>query len=390
MTLDGEAAADVLTGAVVAKAVEPESGGAPSASVVPQSLCLNCGAGLTDAYCASCGQSAHIHRNFRSLGHDVLHSVFHFEGKFWRTMPELVFRPGRLTRRYIDGERAKFISPMALFLFTVFVMYGVFAFTSELDWENPPPLPPMPGPPDIFGAEGLEEAAQPALGATMDAIEESIEDLRGKLDDADLSDSDRSALEIELRNLELSRAFIQPAATGDSERDEGLTVEARASDASEAEQPTADEATGSEPTNLFARAIQKLEENPDLVFYKMKSNGYKWSWLLVPLSIPFMWMLFLSRREFPLYDHAVFLTYSISFMMMLLIMSTLAQIAGAGGSVQAALLMLIPPLHLYKQLRGAYGLSRAGALVRLFFLLASAVIVLSIFATMLLLMGALE
>jgi hypothetical protein len=75
--------------------------------------CRNCGAALAGAYCSACGQPAHLHRSLASLGHDLMHSVFHFEGKFFRTLPELAIHPGRLTRRYIDGERAKFISPMA-------------------------------------------------------------------------------------------------------------------------------------------------------------------------------------------------------------------------------------------------------------------------------------
>ncbi len=57
--------------------------------------------------------------------HDLLHGVLHFEGKIWRTLPMLAWRPGELTRRYIDGERAKFVSPIALFLFSVFLMFAV-------------------------------------------------------------------------------------------------------------------------------------------------------------------------------------------------------------------------------------------------------------------------
>ena len=36
----------------------------------------------------------------------------------------LAWRPGELTRRYIDGQRARFISPIALFLFCVFLMFA--------------------------------------------------------------------------------------------------------------------------------------------------------------------------------------------------------------------------------------------------------------------------
>jgi len=59
--------------------------------------------------------------------HDLAHGVLHFEGKIWRTLPLLAWRPSALTRRYIDGERARFVSPMALFLFSVFLMFAIFS-----------------------------------------------------------------------------------------------------------------------------------------------------------------------------------------------------------------------------------------------------------------------
>jgi len=376
MTVEGgEAAADVLTGAVVANALEPDAGGARSAGGEPRPACLNCAAELTGAYCASCGQSAHIHRSFRSLGLDILHSVFHFEGKFWRTIPELVFRPGQLTRRYIAGERAKFISPIALFLFTLFLMYGIFAFLPDMDWEDPPPFPELPRGPDRL--EGF------ALGG-----DEGISDLSPGLIDVQLPSPPRVELSQEIPALEFPTQSSADVSVESARPPRA--EETRAARESGAELPADEEDKSAERANVFTRAAAKLEENPDLVLYKMKSNGYKWSWLLVPLSIPFMWALFFWRREFPLYDHAIFVTYSISFMMILVITSTLAQLAGVGASVQAALLMLVPPLHLYKQLRGTYRLSRLGALVRLVFVLVAAGAVLSAFVTMLLLIGALE
>ena len=65
--------------------------------------------------------------------HDLLHGVFHFEGKIWRTLPLLAWRPGELTRRYIDGQRARFVSPIALFLFSVFLMFAVLSLTGDFD-----------------------------------------------------------------------------------------------------------------------------------------------------------------------------------------------------------------------------------------------------------------
>src|SRR5690349_15329269 len=109
-------AGEVVTGGLWAAAVEPAHG--RQGEGTHGSTCLNCGEALTGAYCATCGQTAHVHRTLGAIWHDLMHSVLHFDGKIWRTLPELALRPGDLTRRYIHGERAKFVSPFALFLFS--------------------------------------------------------------------------------------------------------------------------------------------------------------------------------------------------------------------------------------------------------------------------------
>jgi hypothetical protein len=123
MSSELEGAAEAVTGAVLARAVEPMAGEGAGRSVP---VCLNCSTPLTAAYCGACGQKARVHRTLGAFAHDALHSVLHFDGKVWRTLPLLAWHPGRLTRRYIHGERARFVSPLALFLFCVFLAYAVF------------------------------------------------------------------------------------------------------------------------------------------------------------------------------------------------------------------------------------------------------------------------
>jgi hypothetical protein len=109
--------------------------GAASDGHTHESACLNCGTQLIGDHCHACGQRAHVHRTLGAFFHDLLHGVLHLEGKTWRTLPMLAWRPGELTRRYIDGERARFVSPLGLFLFTVFLMFVVFSSIGG-------PLPP--------------------------------------------------------------------------------------------------------------------------------------------------------------------------------------------------------------------------------------------------------
>ncbi len=388
MSGEGEAAGDVLTGAIVAGTIEGASGKKGPAAHGGQ--CLNCGAALDGAFCSSCGQRAHLHRSLLHLGHDILHGVFHFEGKLWRTIPELFFHPGRLTRRYIDGERAKFISPMALYLFTVFLMFGVFSFTTSNVFDSTK---------ESVAGDVVEQWKEDNQSA-KERTQERADAVREELDDPDLSPQKRAELEQKLSELQSAQVVMDALAKGDWAALQNLETNETAKQALEEAKAKADagvnkKSSSSTDINIgwpalqerLERNVKELKDNPSLAFYKLKIASYKYSWALIPLSVPFMWLLFFWRRDIHLYDHAIFITYSISFMMMFLIVLTLAAAFGVSGAIWGTALGIVPPLHLYKQLRHAYKLSRFGAWLRLFLLSIAISIVLTIFFVLLLMIG---
>jgi hypothetical protein len=140
----------------------------------------------------------------------------------------------------------------------------------------------------------------------------------------------------------------------------------------------------------WRRVVKGLTENPELLSYKMKVNGYKYSWALIPMSLPFMWLLFVRRRDIHMYDHAIFVTYSITFMMMLMTVVSLIGGLLLPSRYLSPIVQAGAAVHMYRQLRGAYGLSARGAWLRVIPLLTSAGIVLLIFVAALVLLGALE
>jgi hypothetical protein len=83
-----------LSEAVIATGATPTS-----ATHVQQ--CANCGAVVDKAYCPECGQNTHIHHSLLYLVEELLHGLFHFDTKAWRTVPALVLSPGELTRNYV-------------------------------------------------------------------------------------------------------------------------------------------------------------------------------------------------------------------------------------------------------------------------------------------------
>lgn len=86
------------------------------------SRCSNCGGPLPGAYCEECGQSARgLDITVRELVRDLAGSVLSLDSRAWRTLRLLVTRPGELTARYIDGERARYVPPFRLYVFVSLV-----------------------------------------------------------------------------------------------------------------------------------------------------------------------------------------------------------------------------------------------------------------------------
>ncbi|MBA3669493.1 MAG: DUF3667 domain-containing protein [Sphingomonas sp.] len=316
-----ESLGDAVTGAVLGSAVEPGAGEASRHGT--ETHCLNCGTELTGRYCHECGQQAQIHRTLKAFFHDLLHGVLHFEGKIWRTLPLLAWRPGELTRRYVDGQRASFVSPIALFLFFVFLLFAVGGLTGGFDVGDNPRMKK-----DLSEQVAIERTALTKLQSE-----------RGR---AIAEHRPIAAIDARIKSREEELNTLQTLQT------KGVSI-------------TKENISGDLP-HWLSDSLVHAAENPELILFKLKTNAYKYSWLLIPLSVPFVWLLFPFSRRFRLYDHVVFVTYSLCFMSLLAITAMLFGLAGLGAI--AAFLALVPPVHMYRQLKGAYGLSRFGALWR--------------------------
>jgi len=352
-----EAIGGMAEGAMLGRAVEPVHGAADGHT--HETACLNCQAPLTGPYCHGCGQKAHVHRTLGAFLHDLVHGALHFEGKTWHTLPLLAWRPGELTRRYIEGERARFVSPMALFLFSVFLMFAVFQLAGI---STPDDI----GPPVQTGDEGSSGQSLERQLAGLQTAREAM-----AIDNPAVPVVDRQIAALERRIEETRDPDGKVVLLEDEEGGGKVTYE---------------------PSGLalLDGAIEKWRQNPTLMAYKLQSNFYKFSWLLIPLSVPFVWLIFAWRRRFGAYDHAVFVTYSLCFMSLLFVLvAVLAQIPAIPGGALFFATVLIPPVHIYKQLRGTYGLSRFSASWRTIVLLVFITIILSLFVNLLLVLGAL-
>lgn len=152
-----------------------------------------------------------------------------------------VLHPGRLTAGYVQGQRVRYVSPLALFLFCVFLLF-LTAGHSTLNMR--------------VVTDGPADEERVVSAADLPAP-------------ADPSDT---VIDLHLRDA------AWPA--------------------------------------VRHRLLQALN-NPDLAAYRLKEKASKYSFLLIPLLLPLLWMLFFRRRDLKLFDHLIFTAHSLSFMALL-------------------------------------------------------------------------
>ncbi len=400
--------------------------------------CANCSAVLAGAYCHACGQSAHIHRSLLHMVEELLHGLFHFDTKAWRTIPALIFRPGHLTRDYIAGKRTSYVSPLALFLFLIFLMFFVFSYTmddpsddflhvsksredvvadlttaksnlSQLQAQPPEKSQEQDAEGDL--AERIHDSAQQvrilqdtlndldevavdkrALEAEIAQLKTSQNEIKEKIQSIPSSDTSgqRTALEHQKRVIKSDLRYVErrlrrtidreekaktkqtlksalktPSPSASAKTDASVATSAAASSGSSASDAidTNFKASDLPEYPKFGSFIENVNKDPKFTLYKMKKNAASLAFLLIPISLPFLWLLFAFRRQYVMFDHAVFSLYSLSFVSVLL--TLIAILAKLDFKVVAALLFtLVPPVHMFFQLRYAYQLTRFEAVWR--------------------------
>ena len=98
----------------------------------PSGFCHNCGIRMGGAFCANCGQKAQaLDPSLGHFLHDLTHELLHVDGKIFKSVWTLLARPGALTRDYFEGRRARWISPIRLYLVFSVAYFGFAALVDD-------------------------------------------------------------------------------------------------------------------------------------------------------------------------------------------------------------------------------------------------------------------
>ena len=325
-----------------------------NADIPPGTPCPNCETVLQGPFCHACGQMAEdYHKSIWRLFMEVVESFTNFDGRLWRTLPNLVLKPGRLTRGYLDGQRAPQVPPFRMFLISLVIVFLAGQCSMQNRTADTPNILPGAGVanPSAARAEVLND---PTL--TQEEKERSLAVIDGDWAKfgrsiQDEVDRERAKADAE-KAAAAARAKADPNAVALDVGGEKLTLRAKE-----------DENTAL--NNWAEKRIEAIRKNPELFMMTMEKWASRVAILALPVSALILALLFVFQRRFYVFDHLVFSMHSLTFQLLLLTVILLGSMV-TGPVIW--LLILLSPVHLFVHMRGTYGTGVFLTLVRMWLL----------------------
>ena len=332
--------------------------------------CRNCGARIEDRFCSTCGQlGADFQRPVWDLVASSIGDMFALDGRLWRSLPMLLLRPGRMTREYIEGRRARFVPPFRLFLLTSVIFFlTVFTVLEQQPWLKEFRFSPDDAPSGSFVIAG-DTRFNLGEGNEAEAAE-----LRQRLAADDLTPEERAGLETALQIVDQGdslAAFVRPDGSIDRDRLRQSVIVSNP-DLSEAELATAQAAVD---------RMANFYENQERFGERMKEWAPRFTLLFLPIFSLLLALSYAWHRKRFIYDHII---TGLHFQTFVYVLSTLLILASTGlpafAPFSAAAGFVIVLVYLWRMLRVTYDTGHVMAFFRTGFLLTAAVVVLTLLA----------
>jgi hypothetical protein len=213
--------------------------------------CPNCATPLQGPWCYQCGQLGEdYHRSIWKLIVEVFEGLLHFDGRVWRTLPDLFRHPAKLTRAYLDGHRAPQVPPFRLFLVVLVLIF-------------------------FAGAVG----GQSMMSATTVVTDDHGKILSMKKDTLEtMSSTDKAQIKTAI-NEELAKTAVQPSFS---------------------------------PKRWLLQQSVKVMDDPERFKLVLEQWSERFAFLMLPLAAALLSLLFVWRKEFYVFDHTIFSLHSLS------------------------------------------------------------------------------
>jgi hypothetical protein len=352
-------------------ALEPDT--APGA-------CPNCETELQGPVCHMCGQVAdEYHRPVRGLASELLEGLVSLDGRVARTIPNLLIRPGKITRDYLMGKRARYMPPFRLYIIASLVFFLLAPNLGQLG--------------DALSQNEAEiSRAMEEAGETAEPVRDRVaSEIARSFETADLTPEEAESARVALRQLGLgvrgapqtdavSPELAEPDASGDAapgdepvspERglaDEGGITIGPGADPDQIRRFFAPEDFGAAPLeSAFSLPLRRylgerfaeVSEDPGGWAQAAAAWAPRIMFAMVPIYALLLTLTYAWRRRFFYYDHLI---VSMHFHSALFLAMSVGLVVGGFGAFLA--LVVYSNIYLYRLHRVVYGRGRVRSVLR--------------------------
>ena len=101
-------------------------------------LCKNCDLDFNESYnfCPNCGQKSNDELTMGVLFSNTISNYFSVDARFFRSFIPLMFKPGDLARKFVDGRRLRYLHPAQFYLFISVVFFFLFSIVTRQHQHN--------------------------------------------------------------------------------------------------------------------------------------------------------------------------------------------------------------------------------------------------------------
>lgn len=103
--------------------------------------CLNCEHPLdiSDQFCPNCSQLNSTKRlSFHDFFNEFFAGIFAYDSRLYRTLGVLLFRPGKISKDYIEGKRVRYANPYRFYLSASIIFFLVWSLTHSIEPSGGP------------------------------------------------------------------------------------------------------------------------------------------------------------------------------------------------------------------------------------------------------------
>ncbi len=102
-------------------------------------ICLNCEQPISDKdnFCSNCGQVNDTNRlSLKTYFSEYLAGFFSFDNRFLKTVFPLLFKPGKVTKDYVEGKRMRYVNPFQLYINVSIIFFLVLSLLKTIESFN--------------------------------------------------------------------------------------------------------------------------------------------------------------------------------------------------------------------------------------------------------------